>query len=354
MRRKTWGLVLLIVLLSAISIFGCTKPPNEGEAESWNLQMLGGPGGLDMIASAAVCDILQENNKDISISVVKTMDIDSHFFTAQELKPNEVLIAMNNNSYIANTLSSVTDQPFTNIRWIAGWNSGVFAFITTDPSIKTLGDCSGKKLAILPGPIEGSNELILETLKELGIHDSVTIKKLAFNEQYEALKDGLVDVAIYAAFGGNISDVYPQPGIVELAQTMPDSLFLVGWPHETLEKVYRKVGYSRPLTFIPEGTLKTQEGPVEAQVIVTPALACREEADEDLIYRITKTLCEHVEEFVDYHPSFSGTTVENMIKMMPLYSESEVHAGALKYYKEIGVWEDAWENRYWVGPEVLP
>jgi len=342
------GVVCLTLILATVSFMAaCAKPAAR------ELEMLGGPGGLDMAASTAVADILTKNHPWIQVSPVKTMDIDSHFALAEERDPNKVIYAINSNSYVANVLPGVAETVYTEARWVAAWNSGTMGFVTDDPNIKSLADCAGKTIAILPGPPIGTNLVIIECLKELGVYGEVTIKNLGFKAMYDALRDGLVDVVLFAAFGGVVTKIFPQPFLIETLKAKKDKLYFVAWPHETLEKVFDRIGFSRPLVMIPVGTLPLQTKPIEGTGIVTPALGCQAGADKELIYEITKTLAENAGKFADYHPSFTGVTLENMVKLMPLYSEKEIHPGAIKYYKEAGVWPKAWENRYWVGPQVL-
>jgi len=356
-KRKKFEIMKLIVLVLILTFFQLgicyTQSSAQSPPKKHEMEMLGGPGGLDMIASTTVAQIISKNHPWIRVSPVKTRDIDSHFVLAEKRDPNRVIYASNNNSYIANVLPGVAKTVSSDARWIAAWNSGIIGFVTLNPEIKSLADCTGKTIAILPGPPIGTNLVIIESFKELGIFDKITIKNMGFKEQYDALRDGLVDVALFAAFGGLVTKVFPQPFLTETLKAKDNKVYAVAWPHDILKKVFPRIGFSRPLTMIPVGPLPLQTKPVEATGIVTPALGCQAGADQKIIYEITKTLAENARKFVDYHPSFAGVTPENMVKLMPLQSEKEIHPGAIKYYKEAGIWPKAWEERHWIGPQVF-
>jgi TRAP-type uncharacterized transport system substrate-binding protein len=169
---------------------------------------------------------------------------------------------------------------------------------------------------------------------------------------FMALQDGQLDIAMFPAYGGLEGPVIIPPFVEQLLVMTGGELYLVGWPHDALSQAIARVGYDRPLVTIPAGTLPTQTGPVEAIGLVTPALMCHEDADDDLIYEITKTLAENTHLFGDYYPGLAGITPENMVKLLPLNSEEEVHPGAIKYYEEAGLWPKYWDERYWVGPPI--
>ena len=56
--------------------------------------------------------------------------------------------------------------------------------------------------------------------------------------------------------------------------------------------------------------------------------------DEDLVYRITKTLYENREDAAEKHPAGKAINPANVVR----HTGTDFNAGAISYYKEIGIW----------------
>ena len=57
-------------------------------------------------------------------------------------------------------------------------------------------------------------------------------------------------------------------------------------------------------------------------------------ADEELIYELTRTIYENREQVVAKHPAGRAINPENVVRDTGL----EFHPGAIRFYKEIGIW----------------
>ena len=96
---------------------------------------------------------------------------------------------------------------------------------------------------------------------------------------------------------------------------------------------------------------------------VTLAYMCKAEADETLVYSITETLAKNYYRLGEMLPALRHVTPSLMVQLMPLDKlprfaklagrtqwanvavEDLVHPGALRYYKDVGLWPQAWERR---------
>jgi hypothetical protein len=58
---------------------------------------------------------------------------------------------------------------------------------------------------------------------------------------------------------------------------------------------------------------------------------------DDVVYKFTKAIAENKEDLVKGHPSFNGFFPDQ--RMAASYPNMGVHSGAIKYYKEKGIWE---------------
>ena len=54
---------------------------------------------------------------------------------------------------------------------------------------------------------------------------------------------------------------------------------------------------------------------------------------DDVVYAITKEVFDNFEDFVKLHPAYAGLTKEAMLTGL----SAPFHAGAMKYYKEVGL-----------------
>ena len=61
---------------------------------------------------------------------------------------------------------------------------------------------------------------------------------------------------------------------------------------------------------------------------------------EDVAYTIVKYIYESYDELCVYNNSCKALTIADALEGMP--KEIPIHPGAAKYFKEVGVWDDAY------------
>ena len=220
-----------------------------------------------------------------------------------------------------NGLDSYKGSPKKFMRAIAPlYPEAVHIVARKDAGIKTLMDLNGKRISV--GAVGGSVEFTADSLfKNSGI-DVSGIKKeyLGHSESVAALQDKQIDAAITVGAIGISSVVEPMTrGIVEL----------IDLPDDVVKKMIKATPYFAPLT-IPAGSYRGQTRDVKT--FSSPnILAVDEKLDEETVYRMTKALFEHKKELV--------TISARMSMMDPKFVKDikiPLHAGAARYYKEIG------------------
>lgn len=103
------------------------------------------------------------------------------------------------------------------------------------------------------------------------------------------------------------------------------------------------------------GKLPTQTEDMECFSGSVLGYFCHEDADEELIYQITKTLAAHYYRLGELFSSLDKVTPYVMVQLMYIGHdpgvkiEDEIHPGALRYYKEVGLWPRAWHKRVEIG-----
>jgi TRAP transporter TAXI family solute receptor len=170
------------------------------------------------------------------------------------------------------------------------------------------------------------------SLAVYGIKENEFKKILPFDrasEWIDGLKTGKVDFALDMGF-------HPSSRWTELASTHP--MKIIGMDEAHLDMLKKKLPYVFSLE-IPAGTYKTMPEPV-----TTPAVAIVVDVTagmpDDFVYEVTKMIWTHFDEFKTYSPvcKFFNTKAVNR-------SNYIYHPGAIKYYKEIGVWTKALDDR---------
>jgi len=162
-----------------------------------------------------------------------------------------------------------------------------------------------------------------EDLKASLPHDTVS-------EAIEALIVGKVDFFI---------DPTPHPSAkwAELAATHP--MKIVNIDDEHMKKMVKNVPYMFPMK-ITGGTYKTM--PKDATVSAFSSIVCGNgDLPDRFVYELTKAVWTHFDEFKTYHAGakYFSTEAVKRINYMPY------HPGAIKYYKEIGVWTKELDER---------
>lgn len=151
-----------------------------------------------------------------------------------------------------------------------------------------------------------------------------SVSYLSDSEVTTALQDGQVDIAL--AFG-----VYPKPNIQELENT--PGIKLVPLDEAKLDDFITK----NPQWSKYEIPANSYVGQTEAvcSVAAYAQISCSEKLDEELVYRITKTLWENQEEAgLSSVEVAKWMHIENVLDIM---EAAPLHPGAERYYKEVGI-----------------
>ena len=208
------------------------------------------------------------------------------------------------------------------IRAIALMYPSTFHMATReDLKHRTLQDLKGLRVAV--GPAGGSGPIILQRLMPLlGMDYKRDLKPsyISYSDGAQALQDGNVD-AVFTLAGA------PTASILEL--TVRTSVRFLKVEEDILKKFIEKYPYYLRVV-IPKDYYKTKEDGVS--IGVGNLLIVNEKMDENLTYRITAALFDHIDEFRNLH---AATKVVDL-KLAP-QTAVPLHPGAARYYREKGV-----------------
>jgi len=204
-------------------------------------------------------------------------------------------------------------------------------FTLVASGIEKFEDIRGKRFMCVSAAKAGA-DLLTATLDAYGMtrDDFVALPRLAPPQQVTALKDGTADIA---RFPGSP----PIPLFQELATSRP--MRLLSLDEDKVKAVRQKYPIYLPCP-IPAGTYKGQD----EDVLVLGFLgytAVTKDFPEDLAYQILTVIWDNWEELKKIHSVFKNMTPELAV-MDPT---APYHAGAVKYYKEKGVWTAEYDSR---------
>jgi len=193
---------------------------------------------------------------------------------------------------------------------------------TKGTGITKFEDIIGKRVSV-GAPGGGDQVLTNMILEAAGIDPDKDIKKqqLTQPEGVMALKDGNVDVVFWN---------FATPGSAVLEVAAVRDIVMIPIPQDVVDRVVEKFPFMFPYK-IPKGTYPGQEEDV-LTVADGNFLVVNKDMDEELAYKLVKTIIENREEIVKSIPQAEHFVPEEAsIAIIP------VHPGAAKYFKEHGI-----------------
>ena len=193
--------------------------------------------------------------------------------------------------------------------------------------IDSIADLKGK-LVSTGSPGSGTEVIAFRILRAAGIDPDRDIRRqaLTVNASVDALKDDKIDALFWS--GGlpaaSILDISSSVGVVAKLIANDEAL-------PALQKMYGERLYTRLV--MPKKSYPGQDADI-AVVGVENALVVDGGMDEQLAYELTRTLFEKKRELMSIHPEARHLDVMRAAAGSP----APYHPGAIRYYRERGVW----------------
>jgi len=212
-----------------------------------------------------------------------------------------------------------------------GMRNAASQVVTGQSGIKNYEDLKGKRVVLDFGTQQALNlgsrvSLIAGGLSE---KDVTVIKASDIPEAVRLVMEGKAD----ACFGG-----IGVPAFRELAAAKGGILYL-----EASEK-YMDAVRKRSRAYFLMTVKKGPPGIAKDTQLVTRNfnLVARKDLQDDAVYQIVKTLWEHDKELAPHHPQLKDWVKERYVGEQ---TTAPYHPGAIKFYKEKGVWTDKMQAR---------
>lgn len=211
------------------------------------------------------------------------------------------------------------------IRAVMTLAPNIALFVTPESSgITSIADLRGKRVSV--GPAGAGFEMFVGPLVEAhGLsYDDFTPLNATQSGAVDLLSDGS---AAAAFLGGAV----PTSSIVQAATSM--DLRLVPFDDAAKTQLVETYPFFAPAT-IPAGTYRGQETDYQGLNTGSMHLITNAKVDDETVYQLTKTLWENRAAVVEGHPAGKAINPKNA----PRYTGLEFHPGAIRFYREIGIW----------------
>lgn len=193
-------------------------------------------------------------------------------------------------------------------------------------AVTSVADLRGKRVVM--GPAGAGFEYFLRPI--LAAHGLGYEDLSPLNATQSGAVDLLADGSAAAAFlGGAI----PTSSITQA--TSSQDIMFVPFDPGAVETLVGQYPFFDPAT-IPAGTYRGQDEDFAGMNVGSMHLVTSAAADEELVYQVTKTIYENRAEVVEKHPAGKAINPKVVVRN----TGTDFHAGAIRFYREIGIWPE--------------
>jgi TRAP transporter TAXI family solute receptor len=230
------------------------------------------------------------------------------------------------------------------VQWKALWSTATSSaglwYVTFDPDLKTVSDLKGKKIGLgLRTQSEFGMNAAFFLDQAYGINSSNTkIFFLGPMKMTNSLLDGKVDaicMGMVAANSAGIKRWLPSPPYLKLVASKR-KLNYIPMDEWAITKINNRYGTTYQSETVKAGMLKDltsdlKIGGNRLLTVVHPTFS------DDLAYKYIMALANTAPKIKEYHPFWKY--IWNLEGMVSGLSEENTHPGAIRAYKELGVWD---------------
>jgi len=193
-----------------------------------------------------------------------------------------------------------------------------------DTNINTIFDLKGKRVNI-GNPGSGQRQNSIDALTNAGINfmRDINAEQVKAAEAPGLLQDSRIDAFFYTVG-------HPSGAIKEATAGARKTHFVPIEDVDGLLKMYPYYAKSYiPIKMYPGASNKNDVNTFGVKAtLVTSA-----DVPEDVVYAITREVFENFDTFIKLHPAYETLTRKSMLEGL----SAQIHPGAMKYYKEVGL-----------------
>ena len=289
----------------------------------------GGLQGQWFATSTALAEIVSKEDPTIKIDVVPGAGLSN----PARVGAGEIEMSMSFPPF-TNTAFNGTppfDSAFPDIRGgIKGFGPSLLQFVVTEETgLETLDDLINQKFPInLVVERKGTTDeySLAKVLEFYGI-DYSTIEKWGGSVKFVGYGDQVILIKDKHANGVFQNIAAPSPTVIEIATSRKIKVLKLS--DELVKFMNEKYSYS--IGVIPKGSYDIVEEDLKSPASIASWII-NKNVPEDVVYRITKIICENAEKVKNIHPS----TVSFDPAQAGFDLGAPLHPGAERYYKEAG------------------
>ena len=323
--KKRIKSLLLLFCISATLLASCKKTAQETKS----------PTAITITTADSTGSIYQLGN-DVStiwndaLPYIKASAVASNggVDNLKSIKENKNTIgfAVTSIAYEAYTGTGVfLDDSNENLRVIAGlYYNPNQVIVKADSDIMSLSDLVGKRFS--PGVVGGttlSEALLHYQTIAIDIETSMDLVHASYTDSIKLMTENQLDGFWFMAGIPNEAIAALTENNIGRLISIDDSVIVA------LQSQYP--WYANYV--IPEGTYANQEEDIKTTAVKLVMVTSSEVPDE-IIYDLTKTFWEHIEDLKLTNPVLNSITMEGTITDL---SDLPLHNGAKKYYREVGI-----------------
>jgi TRAP transporter TAXI family solute receptor len=284
-------------------------------------------GGAFQVVGGAIAEVLNDHKGDNNWKV-QAKGTKGSQENIRSLDAGKLKLALSNSAitYFAVRGESGWEKKFDS-RAIATLAPNIAMFITkSDSGIKSITDLKGKTVVIGPAGA-GFEMFVTPILKEHGVSiKDIDARNAVQSEAVDMLGDGTADAAF---LGGAV----PTASITRACTTF-DIRFIPFDPKVRTELVESGKYPFFNFATIPAAKYTDLKEDFLGLDVGSMQLITAASVDDDLVYSVTKIMWENRKAIAEKHPAGRAINEKNVVRN----TGTEFHPGAIKFYKEAGLW----------------
>ncbi|MBL8852672.1 MAG: TAXI family TRAP transporter solute-binding subunit [Planctomycetaceae bacterium] len=321
-------------LLACVSLFsvGCGGTSGDGTASTGKRLFISvgtaPAGAVFNSVGSAICEVVNENRGDLNWTA-NAEATGGSMENIRLLSQDKLQFAMSNASitYFAVRGTEGWEQKH-DVQSVISLFPNIAMFVTlANSGIQNIADLKGKRVYI--GPEGAGFEYFIKPILEahgLKLSD-LEVRYGTQQEATEMLSDGTV---VAAMLGGGT----PNPAITQVAQG--NAIRFLPYEESAKQKLLEQYPFFTAAT-IPAGTYNGIDGEFAGLSVGWAHLIVHQSQDEETVYQLTKLLWENREKIATRNRAAAGIKPETAAQTTGV----PYHAGAEKYFREIGIWPEA-------------
>lgn len=331
MKKKSFLIgFLLIMLFSLVACNSSSESKEDGPEKINGAFATGSSGGIFDILGGGLASVINQNSESVKLNTTIPSSIS---VVPQLLDSGNAVIGFGVADMVkrAKEGTGEFDEKYDNVKVaLALFDNAISMVARADAPFSNITELKGKKIGVSSTSIQ---EVVKNYLELAGIQeDEVNFVFLSYSEQADALKDGNIDV-------GNFTS-YPKIGLLEDLSTSKAGLKIIKIDPELVKEWDEKY----PLwlsSLTPAGTYKGADEDTYYFSYLT-ILYVNGDLSDDVVYSMTEAILENPDDVSAIHPIGKSIVPEKTKEYIDrdIIEVSDIHPGALKYFKEKGIIED--------------